>query len=166
MRLNRLTLVDRPDAMFVALSPVVLALLVFVVPRCEGLGPRAPEAASEPSRLLVVLIVGAAFIGSAAAATEFVCERPIVTLERSASLAPQAYLAVKLAVFAGVCVPQAVQLILTARMVKPIPSSGALSKLGRWRTLSPLRSPRTHRACSPSGCHRWAHRPRRSCRCS
>src|SRR5665647_3186849 len=77
--------------------------------------------AGEPMQLLVILIVGAAFMGTSLSARELVNERPIYERERAVGLSPIAYLLAKLAVFAGLVLVQATLLTLIILARKPGP---------------------------------------------
>src|SRR5665811_2427482 len=72
-------------------------------------------------RLLVILMVGAAFMGTSLSARELVNERPIYERERAVGLSPVAYLLAKLAVFAGLALVQATLLTLFVLARKPGP---------------------------------------------
>lgn len=116
---------DRPYAAFLAGLPVILAALALAVPGQDGL--RAPAAPStEAMRLLVVLIIGAAFMGTAAPIRDVVAERPIYRHERAAGLLPDAYLAAKLTVFAGITAAQSALLVALVRLIRPGPSDAVL----------------------------------------
>jgi ABC-type multidrug transport system ATPase subunit len=81
--------------------PVVLALLSHAVPGETGLGEPAGTSVAarlEAQRLLVVLVVGAAFIGISSSIREIVHESAIYKRERAVGLSPGAYLASKFVV--------------------------------------------------------------------
>jgi ABC-type multidrug transport system ATPase subunit len=89
---------DRGYAAFLFGLPLILALLMHGVPGSHGLA--TDPLSMEPQRLLVVLIVGAAFMGIALAIREIVTEGPIYARERAVGVSAGAYLASKLVVFA------------------------------------------------------------------
>lgn len=91
---------DRGYALFLLGLPLALALLTRTVPGDNGLAPPTTRFSLEAQRLLVVLVVGAAFLGIAAAIREIVNEASIYRRERAVGLSPGAYLGSKLAVFA------------------------------------------------------------------
>jgi ABC-type multidrug transport system ATPase subunit/pSer/pThr/pTyr-binding forkhead associated (FHA) protein len=98
---------DRGYSLFLLGLPAALALLVQTVPGDNGLA-RAPFNL-EAERLLVVLVVGAAFLGTAAAIREIVNESTIYKRERAVGLSAGAYLASKVVVFSLIiCVQVAV----------------------------------------------------------
>jgi hypothetical protein len=84
----RVLVADRSYALFTALLPFVMAALVMTVPGAAGFGPPSRPPTGEATQLLVVLIVGAAFMGLAASARDLVGERPIFLRERAVGLAP------------------------------------------------------------------------------
>ncbi|MFS8477646.1 MAG: FHA domain-containing protein [Micromonosporaceae bacterium] len=91
---------DRGYALFLLGLPLVLALLTHSVPGELGLGTPPPRMISlEAQRLLVVLVVGAAFMGIAPAIREIVAESSIYKRERAVGLSPSSYLASKIVVF-------------------------------------------------------------------
>ncbi|WP_166356180.1 ATP-binding cassette domain-containing protein [Phytoactinopolyspora limicola] len=120
----RLIVADRPYAAFLAVLPVMLALLAFAVPGGQGLRTPAIDAPTEPTQLLVVLIVGASFMGAAVSAREVIGERAILAREQMAGLAPWAYVGAKFTVFFAVCCVQALLLVGTVSIVKAMPASG------------------------------------------
>ncbi|WP_344615650.1 FHA domain-containing protein [Dactylosporangium salmoneum] len=98
---------DRGLTVFMLGLPLVLALLTRTVPGENGLAPAVGLRYSlEAQRLLVVLAVGAAFLGTAAAIREIVNESTIYKRERAVGLSAGAYLASKLVVFSFIIVVQ------------------------------------------------------------
>jgi ABC-type multidrug transport system permease subunit len=75
---------------------------------------------------LVLLFVGAAFVGGACGAREIVAERSIFLRERAAGLSPRAYAAAKVAVFGVVTAVQSVLLVVGTLSVKPGPAGAVL----------------------------------------
>jgi ABC-type multidrug transport system ATPase subunit len=88
---------DRGYSLFLLGLPCALALLVHTVPGDNGLSSTLFNLEAE--RLLVVLVIGAAFLGTAAAIREIVNESTIYKRERAVGLSAGAYLASKVAVF-------------------------------------------------------------------
>jgi ABC-type multidrug transport system ATPase subunit/pSer/pThr/pTyr-binding forkhead associated (FHA) protein len=131
----RVVLADRSYAISVLVMPVILSVLAMAVPGSAGFGPAASPPTSEPMQLLVILMVGAAFMGTSLTARELVNERPIYQRERAVGLSPVAYLLAKLAVFAGLAFVQATLLtfFVLARKAGPAGSvmlgSGAIELL-------------------------------------
>ena len=106
----RLILADRGYLIFLLVLPIVLGLLTLVIPGSTGFGIGSSEPGLEPGstiskdpveaiQLLVVLVIGAAFMGAALTVRDLVGERPIFERERAVGLRPGAYLAAKVVVF-------------------------------------------------------------------
>ncbi|GAB3755867.1 ATP-binding cassette domain-containing protein [Yimella radicis] len=119
---------DKGYTAFMLLLPVVLAVLVMVVPSKHGLAtPPADQInTAEPRVLLVVIIVGALFMGTAASIRELVGERAIFTREKAVGLSPAAYLWSKLAIFGFLTLLQSIVLVVLVTLVKPGPSSAVM----------------------------------------
>lgn len=126
----RLIAADRGYALFLALLPVVLALLTFVIPNESGLGRPDDPRSTEAMRLLVILVVGAAFMGMAATIRDLVAERGIYRHERAAGLMPGAYLASKLLVFCGVAAVQTSVLLTLTLWLRDGPEDGVIIGTG------------------------------------
>ncbi|WP_433078558.1 FHA domain-containing protein [Dactylosporangium sp. CA-052675] len=97
---------DRGLSVFMIGLPLALALLTRTVPGDNGLAPGLLKYSLEAQRLLVVLAVGAAFLGTAAAIRELVNESTIYKRERAVGLSAGAYLASKVFVFALIIIVQ------------------------------------------------------------
>ncbi len=129
-RQTRLVAADRP---FLALSlamPLVLALLSFAVPGSSGLGPSSDPASAEAARLLVLVIVGAAFLGMSGPVRDLVGERGIYAHERRAGLQPFAYLTAKLTAFSVIASVQAAFLVALVVAFRPGPAEGSVLPSG------------------------------------
>lgn len=100
---------DRPYVISLAILPLVLALLARAVPGSAGLSVRAAAGTEspQPAQLLLILVVGAALMGAAAAIRELVKERAIYSRERAIGLAIGPYLLSKILVLGGVVTVQA-----------------------------------------------------------
>jgi ABC transport system ATP-binding/permease protein len=115
LRMIAVILSDRGYAVFLLGLPLALALLSQTVPASRagaprmGLGPDPAGFALEAQRLLVVFVIGAAFMGVAVAIREIVNEGSIYRRERAIGLSPTAYLASKVFVFVLI---DAIQVIL------------------------------------------------------
>jgi ABC-type multidrug transport system ATPase subunit len=112
---------DRGYSLFLLGLPLALALLTHSVPGTRGLGPDHTYTL-EAQRLLVVLIVGAAFLGVAVAIREIVSESTIYRRERAVGLSPGAYLASKLAVFGVIVTAQSVLFVWLSTLGRPGPA--------------------------------------------
>jgi ABC transport system ATP-binding/permease protein len=108
-RMVAVTVADRLYAALLLGLPLALAALLHVIPGDDGLSkPGGPLGRSaEAGQLLVVLVIGAVFIGLAGGIRELVRERAIYRRERAVGLSPGAYLGSKLAVFAAINAVQA-----------------------------------------------------------
>lgn len=95
----RLILADTGYLVFLAVLPVVLGLLSLVIPGSAGFGLNAADSAGETVQILVVLVVGATFMGAALTVRDLVGERAIYERERAVGLRPSSYLWAKVAVF-------------------------------------------------------------------
>ncbi len=127
----RVLVADRNYALFMVALPAVLALLAMAVPGPDGFqvpGPLQPGLlpSTEARQLLVVLIIGAAFMGTAPSMRELVGERPIFLRERAVGLSPVAYLGSKLIVFGCVGLLQSVLLVLLLILRKPPPPAASV----------------------------------------
>ncbi len=123
----RVILADRGYSAFMLLLPVVLAVLTMVVPGDHGLELQTERLrTTEPMQLLVVLIIGAVFMGTAASVRELVGERAIYKREKAVGLSSQAYLWGKLTIFGVLTLLQAVILVLLVGLRKPGPSEAVL----------------------------------------
>ncbi len=120
----RLILADRGYALFLAALPVLLGVLALAVPGDAGLRNALAAESVEASQILVLVFVGAAFMGGAAGAREVIGERDIVLRERAAGVLPFSYAAAKAAVFAAVSAVQAALLVTVLVTVKPAPVAG------------------------------------------
>lgn len=125
---------DKPYAAFILGLPVVLSLLAHAVPGDSGLA--VPEGlikrSIEPGQLLVVLVIGAAFTGTAVAIRELVGEAAIYRRERSVGLSPSAYLGSKLFVFGVINVVQTVILLLLGLAGRDFPKDPLILPFGWW----------------------------------
>ncbi len=89
---------DRGYTGFLVGLPLILALLTHAVPGTKGLG-NDTNFTLEAQRLIVVFIVGAAFMGIAGPIREIVQEAAIYGRERAVGVSPTAYLCSKLFVY-------------------------------------------------------------------
>ncbi|WP_432829014.1 FHA domain-containing protein [Dactylosporangium sp. CA-092794] len=112
---------DRGLSVFMIGLPLALALLTRTVPGENGLAPGLLRYSLEAQRLLVVLAVGAAFLGTAAAIRELVNESTIYKRERAVGLSAGAYLASKVVVFALIIIIQTILFTWLALLDKKPP---------------------------------------------
>jgi ABC transport system ATP-binding/permease protein len=120
---------DRGYSLFLLGLPLALALITRTVPGHDGLAPPPiGQFSLEAQRLLVVLVVGAAFLGVATAIREIVGESTIYRRERAVGLSPGAYLGSKVAVFALINTIQVVLFVYLALLGRPKPLQALVLK--------------------------------------
>jgi ABC-type multidrug transport system ATPase subunit len=116
---------DRAYALFLLALPLVLAVFAKIMPGDSGLSwpdkliSRDPQ--DDPRQLLLVLVLGCAFMGYATSFRELVKERAIYRRERAIGLSPGAYLGSKLAVLGAIGTIQAVLLGILGTLNTPSP---------------------------------------------
>ncbi|MBF6087048.1 ATP-binding cassette domain-containing protein [Nocardia cyriacigeorgica] len=140
----RLILADRGYLAFLVILPFVLGVLTLVVPGENGFapGPQVPvpgpngeqlfvhQGGGETQQLLVVLVLGACFMGSTLTVRDLVGERTIFFRERAVGLLPSAYAMAKIVVFSVAALLQSAVLIGIALAGKNPPGAGALIPSG------------------------------------
>ena len=119
---------DRQYLVFMAALPLVLSLLAHALPGDAGLSmtEQLRGAAGAPNSLWLVLVIGAALMGSAASIRELVKEREIYRRERAIGLSRGAYLASKLGILAVIVGLQAVVLGVLGTIGRPPPDTAVL----------------------------------------
>jgi ABC-type multidrug transport system ATPase subunit len=100
----RLTISDRGYFIFLALLPFIMGTLALTVPGDVGFGLPVPaikggEAPNEPGQILVLLNVGAIFMGTALTIRALIGERAIFLREQAVGLSTSAYLLAKVFIF-------------------------------------------------------------------
>lgn len=123
----------RADPVFLGLLvglPIVLSLMALAIPADHGLAARAPASGrapdAGPGRLLSVLILGAVFMGLAAAIRDLVGERDIYLHEREAGLPALSYLLAKSGTLAAVAVAQAALMVTVVMAFRRAPTKGVV----------------------------------------
>jgi len=134
-RQTRLIIADIGYFIFLAAMPVALGVLALVVPGSNGFGTPAPldpgkAPSTEPNQLLMLLVLGACFMGASLTVRDLVGERPIFVRERSAGVAPSSYLISKLVVFGLAALVQAIILVGIVLLAKPHPGHGSVLPSG------------------------------------
>lgn len=113
------------DRLFVALlvgMPMLLALMAHTFPGQAGLSlTEAQEDIQQVQQRLIVLVVGAALMGTALSVRELVVERPIYSREQAVGLSPGAYLLSKVAVLGLLVALQCVLFTFLALLGQPGP---------------------------------------------
>lgn len=131
----RVILADRGYSVFMLVLPIALALVAMLVPGSYGLKQQPPMGrgpgevkihTTEPLQLLVFLIIGAVFMGTAATIRELVGERAIYQREKAVGLSPQAYLAGKLTIFGVLTLLQTILMVGLVSIRKPMPDGAVL----------------------------------------
>lgn len=108
-RQMRLIVSDRGYFIFLALLPFIMGVLSLSVPGETGLGPPNPasDAPNQPGQVLVLLNVGAIFMGTALTIRDLIGERAIFLREQAVGLSTTAYLLAKICVYSVFAVIQA-----------------------------------------------------------
>ncbi|CKU51921.1 ABC transporter ATP-binding protein [Mycobacterium tuberculosis] len=119
---------DRQYAVFLLVLPLLLSLFAHAVPGQAGLSlAKAIELKStQPSQLLVLLIIGGALMGCAASIREIVKERAIYRREHGIGLLRGAYLASKLVVLTALTSLQALILGFLGVALLPPPDQSVI----------------------------------------
>jgi ABC transport system ATP-binding/permease protein len=124
----RLIVSDRGYFIFLALLPFIMGVLSLAVPGTVGFGIPDPmsNAPNEPGQILVLLNVGAIFMGTALTIRDLIGERAIFRREQAVGLSTTAYLLAKVCVYTVFAVVQSA--IVTAIVVwgKGAPTQGAV----------------------------------------
>lgn len=107
-RQTRLIISDRGYFIFLALLPFIMGVLSLAVPGTVGFGIPDPmgDAPNEPGQILVLLNVGAIFMGTALTIRDLIGERPIFRREQAVGLSTTAYLLAKVCVYTVFAVAQ------------------------------------------------------------
>ncbi|QUR66541.1 ATP-binding cassette domain-containing protein [Mycobacterium spongiae] len=97
----RLVVSDRGYTVFLAILPFLIGVLTLTVRGKTGFDIADPHsnAPNQPGQILVMLNVGAVFMGTALTIRDLVGERPIFRREQAVGLSTWAYLAAKIVVF-------------------------------------------------------------------
>lgn len=117
---------DKAYLAFLAILPVMLAVLGILVGSDDGLGPGEAPTPGVPSNpqarfILLVLVLGAAFSGTASSVQELVKERTIYQRERAIGLSRGAYLLSKVLVLGTITAFQAVVFVGLSLWGRPQP---------------------------------------------
>jgi ABC transport system ATP-binding/permease protein len=114
----RLVVSDRGYSVFLAVLPFLIGALSLTVKGPKpGLGPADPLglAPTEPQYIMVLLNIGAVFMGTALTIRDLIGERPIFRREQAVGLSTTAYLLAKVFVF---CVFATVQAAIATAIVR------------------------------------------------
>ncbi|MGV0834282.1 FHA domain-containing protein [Mycolicibacterium thermoresistibile] len=104
----RLIISDRGYFIFLALLPFIMGVLSLSVPGDVGFGVPNPmgDAPNEPGQILVLLNVGAIFMGTALTIRDLIGERAIFRREQAVGLSTTAYLLAKVCVYSVFAIVQ------------------------------------------------------------
>ncbi len=128
----RLIFSDRGYFVFLAVLPFIMGSLSMSVPGNVGFGIPNPYGAApnEPGQILVLLNVGAVFMGTALTIRDLIGERPIFLREQAVGLSTSAYLLAKVCVYTVFAVLQSAIVTVIVLIGKGGPTQGAVA-LGR-----------------------------------
>ena len=123
----RLVVADRAYFLFLALLPFILGALSLTVPGTHGFHAAGPDAGTpdESAQILNLLLLAAAFMGTALTIRDLVGERAIFQREQAVGLSTTAYLLAKTAVFCGFAVLQSAIATTIVILGKGAPTRGA-----------------------------------------
>ncbi len=123
-RQTRLITSDRGYFAFLAVLPFVLGVLSLAVPGNTGLGATGPASPEEPIDILILLNIGAVFLGTALTVRDLVSERMIFQRERAVGLSASAYLIAKVAVYSIAALIGTAVMVAIMTIGKGTPSHG------------------------------------------
>ncbi|MGO9927452.1 MAG: ATP-binding cassette domain-containing protein [Mycobacterium sp.] len=125
----RLIVSDRGYFIFLALLPFIMGSLSMSVPGDVGFGKPNPMGAAptEPGQILVLLNVGAVFMGTALTIRDLIGERAIFLREQAVGLSTSAYLLAKVFVYTVFAIAQSAIVTVIAIIGKGGPTQGAVA---------------------------------------
>ncbi|MEB4208314.1 FHA domain-containing protein [Mycobacterium sp. 94-17] len=122
----RLVVSDRGYTIFLAILPFLIGALSLTVKGPHpGLGPADPfgPAPTQPQYIMVLLNIGAVFMGTALTIRDLIGERAIFRREQAVGLSTTAYLLAKIAVFCVFATAQAAIATIIVRLGKGAPTA-------------------------------------------
>lgn len=124
----RLIISDRGYFIFLAILPFIMGSLSMSVPGDVGFGTPDPLglAPTEPAQILVLLNVGAVFMGTALTIRDLIGERAIFLREQAVGLSTSAYLLAKVCVYTVLALVQSAIVTVIALLGKGGPTKGAV----------------------------------------
>jgi ABC-type multidrug transport system ATPase subunit len=125
----RLIVSDRGYFIFLAILPFIMGSLSMSVPGDVGFGIPNPmgNAPTEPGQILVLLNVGAVFMGTALTIRDLIGERAIFLREQAVGLSTTAYLLAKVCIYTVFAVVQSAIVVAIAIVGKGGPTQGAVA---------------------------------------
>jgi ABC transport system ATP-binding/permease protein len=107
-RQMRLIVSDRGYFVFLALLPFIMGVLSLSVPGVTGFGPpdKLSDAPNQPGQVLVLMNVGAIFMGTALTIRDLIGERAIFLREQAVGLSTTAYLLAKVCIYSVFAIVQ------------------------------------------------------------
>lgn len=130
-RQMRLIVSDRGYFVFLAVLPFIMGVLSLSVPGTVGFGIPDPmgDAPNEPGQILVLLNVGAIFMGTALTVRDLIGERAIFRREQAVGLSTTAYLLAKVCIYAAFAVLQSTIVTAITVLGKGSPTQGSVTFL-------------------------------------
>jgi ABC-type multidrug transport system ATPase subunit/predicted component of type VI protein secretion system len=127
-RQMRLIVSDRGYFLFLALLPFIMGVLSLSVPGSTGLGPPNPlsDAPNQPGQVLVLMNVGAIFMGTALTIRDLIGERAIFLREQAVGLSTTAYLLAKVCIYAVFAIVQSGIVTAITLIGVGLPKNGGL----------------------------------------
>ncbi len=126
----RLIVSDRAYFAFLALLPIIMGALALAVPQGMHKGFQVATlpgpAPTQPVQILVLLNVGAVFMGTALTIRDLIGERPIFLREQAVGLSTSAYLLAKVVVFCVFAIVQSAIMTAIVLLGKGAPTKGAV----------------------------------------
>ncbi|MCG5431733.1 ATP-binding cassette domain-containing protein [Mycobacterium sp. MYCO198283] len=124
----RLIVSDRGYFIFLALLPFIMGSLSMSVPGDVGFGVPNPlgDAPNEPGQILVLLNVGAIFMGTALTIRDLIGERAIFRREQAVGLSTSAYLLAKVCIYTVLALLQSAIVVAIVLWGKGAPENAVL----------------------------------------
>jgi hypothetical protein len=125
----RLIVSDRGYFIFLGMLPFIMGVLSLAVPGDTGFGVPDPmgDAPNQPGQILVMLNVGAIFMGTALTIRDLIGERAIFLREQAVGLSTTAYLLAKICVYSVLAVAQSAIVIAIVVWGRGAPTRGAVA---------------------------------------